>query len=291
MLAGQQAAARERQDRAAMAALGQQHRDVDHAEPTALHQHGVRRIDRGRGSPRPWVGDQPRAGAVLGARRGRQPRRQVADAENREVGRARAAVGERQLHAALLLGQPDHAVADPAQRDVGRRRGLRAVQKVAQVAPVDAARDEGMARRRDRCRRMLGQVVRPEPAQEVGRIGREGADVVVRPDRGRGDLRARAGVRRPLAGGDRRRVFRSSRSWRAAKATPGPKVADWSNNRISMGDGPLCSSSIASWQPLKPAPMIAIRMVQPPWRGYSPDWAQAGWSPDRYTTILVDKME
>ena len=28
-----------------------------------------------------------------------------------------------------------------------------------------------------------------------------------------------------------------------------------------MGDGPLRSSSIASWQPLKPAPMIAIRMA------------------------------
>ena len=57
------------------------------------------------------------------------------------------------------------------------------------------------------------------------------------------------------------RVFKSNRSFRAPKATPGPKLADASNREISRGDGPFRISSIASWHPLKPAPMIAIRMA------------------------------
>ena len=177
VLARQQAVARERQDRSAMAAVREQDRDVDHLSPlpstsTASAGSIRARLASSQGlaiSRGPMPSSTPGAG---GSRGGRLPMQSTA----RSAARA--------LPSASVSCRPPCSSASPTtrwpirlQRDVGRRRGLGAVQKVAQIAAVDAARDEGMARRRDRRRRMLGQIVRPQPAQEVGRIGRERAHV------------------------------------------------------------------------------------------------------------------
>ena len=160
-----------------MAAVGEQDRNIDHGQAAAQQQDRIGRPDARDARFVPGIADQPRAVAGLHAGRRRQPGRQVADAKHGDVGHARAVVVKLQPQHAVLVGKAHDAAANPAQGDVVGRRRFCVLQKLSQILPIDPACDEGMPGRRYRSGRMLRQIPRPQPAQEMGGIGRERAHV------------------------------------------------------------------------------------------------------------------
>ena len=160
-----------------MVPVGEQDRDIDHGQAGTQHQDRIGRADPGDARLVPRIGDQPAAVAGLDALRLRQPRRQVADAQHGDVRHLGAVVVELQPQHAVLFGEAQDATADPAQGDIAGRGRLRLVQEIAQIASIDATRDEGVAGGRNLRRRLLRQIMGPQPAQEMARVGGERAHV------------------------------------------------------------------------------------------------------------------
>jgi len=169
MGAGQQAAARDCTNLAAMAAVEQRDHHIDHGEACPDQQDGGIRVERG---------DDIEVPGVRGAARRRAFGRKIPHRQGDRIDVVMPSAGHRDAITRRCGMQRHHLIGDEVEpmRAIGTPDLPR--QDVLDIGAVERARDEGQAigRRIDRAALLLRQIA--DPVEEVIRTIGEGAHIV-----------------------------------------------------------------------------------------------------------------